>query len=47
MAPEILLRGSGGFGADIWSFGCLAAEVYLGQPLFYSNTQHEQIGFIV
>lgn len=35
-APEVLLRVAGKFGpsADVWSLGCVAAEMFLGSPLF-------------
>ncbi|OHS95023.1 CMGC family protein kinase [Tritrichomonas foetus] len=33
-APEVLLRSKYGPSADIWSLGCLAAEMFLGSPLF-------------
>ena len=33
-APEVLLRSKYGPSADIWSLGCMAAELFLGSPLF-------------
>lgn len=37
-APEILFEKENydGFAADVWSFGCVAAEIYYGYPLFYA-----------
>jgi dual specificity tyrosine-phosphorylation-regulated kinase 2/3/4 len=33
-APEIILGGSYDYAIDMWSFGCLLAELYLGSPIF-------------
>lgn len=30
-----------------WSFGCIAAELYLGLPLFPGITQHNQLQRII
>ena len=32
--PEILLGGAYTFAADLWSLGCMMAEMFFGQPLF-------------
>jgi mitogen-activated protein kinase 15 len=43
-APEILL-GSHAYtkGVDIWSFGCLMAELLKGKPLFAGNSTLNQL----
>lgn len=43
-APDIVL-GSVNYGlpADIWSVGCVFAEMIAGQPLFCGRTDHEQL----
>lgn len=40
-APEILL-GSNDYtkGVDMWSLGCMIAEVILGKPIFEGNRNH-------
>ena len=37
-APEVMLGLPWGVKADIWSVGCLLAELLLGSPLFYGST---------
>ena len=41
-APEVILGLGWGFPSDIWSIGCIAAELYHGELLFatHSNTEH-------
>ena len=40
-APEVMLGETKyGFAVDIWSIGCIFAELYLRHPLFY-GTSHE------
>lgn len=31
----------------MWSFGCLLAELYLGEPIFAGANEQEQIGLII
>jgi len=38
-APEMLLQGPWDHKVDIWSFGCLAAELLIGQPLFLGSAR--------
>lgn len=38
-APEMLLQGPWDQKVDIWSFGCLAAELLIGQPLFLGSAR--------
>lgn len=42
-APEIIITGSYGFSADLWSIGCILGEMILGQLLFIRKTQNELI----
>lgn len=46
-APEILLGAKYNHKIDIWSFGCLLAELYLGEPLLPGKNEYEQIGLMV
>ena len=47
-APEILL-GSNKYtkGVDMWSMGCILAELYTGEPLFPGNNEQEQLELIM
>ena len=47
-APEVLL-GSSSYGksADIWSMGCILAEVLIGKPLFPGSSTLNQIEKII
>ena len=39
-APEILLGGTKyGIGVDIWSIGCIMAELFIGKALFYADSE--------
>lgn len=42
-APEIILGGFYGTGVDMWSAGCIFAEMCNKFPLFHSNTEADQI----
>lgn len=47
-APELVLGAEEySFSVDIWSLGCIAAEMVLGKPLFCGNTEIEQIETII
>lgn len=43
-APEIIL-GSKSYSKaiDIWSFGCIVAETFMGKPLFPGNSTLDQL----
>lgn len=46
-APELLFNSSGYSEAiDIWSLGCIFAEIVLGYPLFRGKTEIDQIDLI-
>jgi serine/threonine protein kinase len=32
---------------DMWSFGCILAELYLGSPLFPGDNEFEQVNYLV
>ena len=46
-APEIILGAQYSQAIDIWSLGCLAAELCMGKPLFQGEDERRQIGLIV
>ena len=45
-APEIFLKKKYNFAIDIWSAGCIFAELYNGKPLYIGNTKAEQFNII-
>ncbi|TBU05864.1 protein kinase, partial [Hamiltosporidium magnivora] len=46
-APEVILGIPYNSSIDIWSFGCLAYELFTGHPLFSGKDNVDQIGKIV
>ncbi|EPX74571.1 CMGC/DYRK/DYRK2 protein kinase Ppk5 [Schizosaccharomyces octosporus yFS286] len=46
-APEVILGMPYGKEIDIWSFGCILAELYTGIPLFPGANEAEQLGYIM
>ena len=46
-SPEVLLGLPYNASIDMWSLGCIAAELFLGLPLFPGVTQHNQIDRII
>ncbi|CAD8062778.1 unnamed protein product [Paramecium sonneborni] len=46
-APEVILGIPYNKSIDMWSFGCILAELYLGYPLFPGENEQEQISFIL
>lgn len=46
-APEVIFGSDYGFEIDLWSLGCLAAEVFTGAPLFPGKTEIEQIALFL
>ena len=42
-APEIILGLPYNYKIDIWSFGCILAELYMGHPLFPGESEVEQM----
>ncbi len=45
-SPEVLLGLPYGMDIDMWSVGCIAAELYLGLPLFSGSSELQQIRYI-
>ena len=46
-APEILLGLPFDNSIDIWSLGCVAAELYLGWPLYPGASEYDQLRYII
>ncbi|KAF0983232.1 hypothetical protein FDP41_010297 [Naegleria fowleri] len=46
-SPEIILGISYGRAIDMWSFGCILAELYTGYPLFPGRNELEQLCYIM
>ena len=46
-APEIILGISYGCPIDMWSLGCIVAELARGYPLFPGETESEQLQYII
>jgi serine/threonine protein kinase len=46
-APEVLLGSQWGRAIDVWSFGCLLAELALGKPIFSGGSEFDQLHQIV
>lgn len=46
-APEVLLGIPYSTGIDMWSFGCIVAELFLGIPIFPGNSEFDQVTRIV
>ena len=42
-SPEVLLGCSYSYAIDMWSFGCIVAEMHTGKPLFNGKDQQEQM----
>eukprot|EP00049_Salpingoeca_infusionum_P003737 m.70262 g.70262 ORF g.70262 m.70262 type:complete len:570 (-) comp12254_c0_seq1:213-1922(-) len=42
-APEVILGAGYSMAIDMWSFGCILAELYSGQPLFPGRDEREQL----
>jgi serine/threonine protein kinase len=46
-APEVLVGSRYGPEIDMWSIGCIAAELYIGQPILPGSSEFDQLGKIV
>ncbi|KAI9019501.1 kinase-like domain-containing protein [Phycomyces nitens] len=46
-SPEVLLGMQYGHAIDMWSLGCIVAELYLGLPLFPGNSEYNQLARII
>ena len=45
--PEVILGSSYGLGIDMWSLGCILAELWTGYPLFPGENEQEQLACIM
>ncbi len=45
-APEIILDSEYDTPIDIWSFGCMVAELYLGYPILTGESEQDQLAVI-
>lgn len=46
-APEVIIGAPFDLEIDMWSFGCLVAELYIGLPLFHGASDYEQLHRII
>ncbi|CAD8178486.1 unnamed protein product [Paramecium pentaurelia] len=46
-APEVIFGIPYDMGIDMWSFGCIMAELYIGYPIFPGENEQEQIAYIM
>ena len=46
-SPEVILGSAYGLGIDMWSFGCILAELWTGYPLFPGENEQEQLACIM
>ena len=46
-SPEVILGLPYGMPIDMWSFGCILAELYTGYPLFPGENEVEQLACIM
>lgn len=45
-APEVLLGADWSFAADVWSIGCIAAELFTGDALFMTHRDDEHVALL-
>uniref|UniRef100_A0A3Q3GC15 Protein kinase domain-containing protein n=1 Tax=Labrus bergylta TaxID=56723 RepID=A0A3Q3GC15_9LABR len=46
-APEIILGLPCSVAIDMWSFGCIAAELFLGHPLYPGFCEYQMLQFMI
>ncbi|ORX49934.1 kinase-like protein [Hesseltinella vesiculosa] len=46
-SPEVILKVPYSHGIDMWSLGCIVAELFLGSPLFPGHTEFHQLNLIM
>ena len=45
-APEVIMGLPFDYAIDMWSLGCVAAELYLGWPLFPGSSEYDQVSLV-
>jgi len=46
-SPEVLLGLPYDSSIDMWSLGCICAELFLGIPIFPGNSEYDQLARII
>ncbi|KAK5170405.1 serine/threonine protein kinase, CMGC, dual-specificity [Saxophila tyrrhenica] len=46
-SPEVILGSQYGLGIDMWSLGCILAELWTGYPIFPGENEQEQLACIM
>lgn len=46
-SPEVILGMNYAMAIDMWSLGCILAEMYTGYPIFPGENEHEQLACIM
>ncbi|CAD0089125.1 unnamed protein product [Aureobasidium vineae] len=46
-SPEVILGSDYGLGIDMWSYGCILAELFTGYPIFPGENEQEQLACIM
>ncbi|KAI9598519.1 kinase-like domain-containing protein [Syncephalis fuscata] len=46
-SPEVILGMAYGIPIDMWSLGCIVAELYTGYPIFPGEDEHEQLALMM
>jgi dual specificity protein kinase YAK1 len=46
-SPEVLLGLPYDAAIDMWSLGCICAELFLGIPIFPGNSEYDQLARII
>lgn len=46
-SPEVILGSSYGLGIDMWSVGCILAELWTGYPIFPGENEQDQLACIM
>jgi len=46
-APEVILRIPYNTKVDLWSLGCIVAELFTGEPLFPGKNEQEMLEYMM
>lgn len=46
-SPEVILGMPYGLPIDMWSLGCIVAELFTGYPVFPGEDEHEQLAMMI